>query len=150
MKENWRAWHSSLDMSGQLVGSSLRSVGEELGIRKVTSSFLVLCLFFGQEACKGDDFSVDFLLACTGGVAVGLAIAVGRHVDEIGAQEGSGKAEDRTRDILGLGGMEAPQVRNKEQVWDSAGLEVANRQEEIHPEKSALCFKKDKLEISNC
>ena len=73
-----------------------------------------------------------------------------RHVDEIGAQEGSGKAEDRTRDILGLGGMEAPQVRNKEQVWDSAGLEVANRQEEIHPEKSALCFKKDKLEISNC
>ena len=52
--------------------------------------------------------------------------------------------------MLGFGRMEAPQVRNKEQAWDSAGLEVANRQEEIHPGKSAVCFKEDKLEISNC
>jgi hypothetical protein len=49
---------------------------------------------------------------------------------------------------VGFGRVEAPQVRNKEQAWGSAGVELENRQERDSPREIAQytgCFKKDKL-----
>lgn len=75
MKENWRAWQSSLvvrtvsaeyEIRPNASGADCSSVY----VREVSCGLLVLCLLFGQESCEGDNVRVDLLLAYCAGFAV--------------------------------------------------------------------------------
>ena len=57
MKENWRAWHSSLTT----IVSRYSSVDPAGCVREVSGSLLVFCLLFVQVSREGEDVGVDLL-----------------------------------------------------------------------------------------
>lgn len=53
-----------------------------LDLREVSRGFLVLCLFFSEMSCEGDDVGVDAFGA--GACVVAVAVSVGGHDEDEG------------------------------------------------------------------